>query len=548
LSDPEVQGQLGAIGAVVMTAFALVLLIACANVANLLLARAMGRTREIAVRLSLGASRGRIMQQLLAESLLIAIAGGVLGSLLALWTLQSLVSLAIAALPPQAPSIAIETSPGTRVLTFALAVTLGSGILFGLLPALQASRPDLLAAMKTDVTGVGRRSGGRLRSTLVGLQVAVCMMLMIGAGLLLRGLSETQNVDPGFEYENVTVATFDLRGAGYDEARAAAFQRQLVERVAALPGVDGVAQATLTPLYPGSIATMARLPGQDQWAPIRFNTVSPTYFSLTAIPIVRGQAFTDADFASEAGAAIVTEATARRLWPGREPIGQTIEVGDMGADPPRFVTRPVVGVAKDAQVASIGDIPSDYVYFSANASRQMGLQLLAKSTLDFAASARGIRAIAADLDPALVVRVAPLEENLEVYRSFARISSTLATALGVLALVLATIGVYGVVTYAVGRRVREIGIRIALGANARSVVALMLKRTMRPVAIGAAIGLAGAIAVSQILSSVLFGVSPVDPAALLGGTAVVAGVAFAAGVLPARRAARIDPSQTLHAE
>jgi ABC-type antimicrobial peptide transport system permease subunit len=221
---------------------------------------------------------------------------------------------------------------------------------------------------------------------------------------------------------------------------------------------------------------------------------------------------------------------------------------DLGA--PQFVpvARRVVGVAKDAQIAAIGEIPSDYVYFSANANRQLGLQLLAKSTLGLAATAQGIRAIAAELDPALVVRVAPLEDNIELYRSLASLSSTLATALGTLALLLASVGVYGVVAYAVGRRMREIGIRIALGANARSVVALMLKRTMRPVVIGAIIGLAAAVGVSQILSSVLFGVSPVDPIALLGALVVVSGVAFAAGGLPARRAARVDPSRTLHYE
>lgn len=216
------------------------------------------------------------------------------------------------------------------------------------------------------------------------------------------------------------------------------------------------------------------------------------------------------------------------------------------AAPPVRITRRVVGVAKDAQITAIGEIPSDYVYFSANANRQLGLQVLVKSSAGFAATAQGIRATATELDPALVVRVAPLEDNIELYRSLSGLSSTLATALGTLALVLASVGVYGVVAYAVGRRVREIGIRIALGANARSVVALMLKRTMRPVVIGAVIGLAAAVGVSQILSSVLFGVSPVDPLALLGAVVVVTGVALAAGGLPARRAARVDPSRTLH--
>jgi len=295
---------------------------------------------------------------------------------------------------------------------------------------------------------------------------------------------------------------------------------------------------------------MARPSDRDPWAPMSFNTVSPTYFSLTAIPIVRGAAFTNADFEKESEAVIVTEATARRLWPDRDPIGQTIEVTFANIDAPGFapVTRRVVGVAKDAQITGIGEFPSDYVYFPANADHQASLQLLAKSSVDFAATARGIRAIVAELDPALVVRVVPLADNIDLYRSLAGLSSTLATALGALALVLAAVGVYGVVAYAVGRRTREIGIRIALGANAHSVVALMLKRTMRPVVVGAATGVAVAIGVSQVLSSALFGVSPVDPLALTGAVLVVGGVALAASTLPARHAARVDPGRTLHSE
>jgi ABC-type antimicrobial peptide transport system permease subunit len=205
----------------------------------------------------------------------------------------------------------------------------------------------------------------------------------------------------------------------------------------------------------------------------------------------------------------------------------------------------VVGVAKDAQITGIGEYPSSYAYFPATGARQ-ALQLLARSSIDFAATANGIRAAAAELDPALVVNVTPLEANLDFYRSLAGLASTLATALGALALVLAAVGVYGVVAYAVSRRVREIGIRIALGATAQSVVALMLRRSMRPVAVGAVVGIAAAVGVAQILPSVLFGVSPLDPVALFGAAAVVGGAALAAGTLPARRAARVDPSRTLH--
>jgi predicted permease len=547
-STPEDREQVLAAGAVVMAAFGLVLLIACANVANLLLARATGRSREIAVRLSLGASRGRVVQQLLAESVLIAVIGGVLGSVLAAWSFQGFVVLALSALPADAPPLAIDASPDVRVLAFALLATLASGVLFGLAPALQASKPDLHTAMKGDATGAGRRSNSRLQSALVGLQVAVCMVLMISAGLLLRGLQATQAVEPGFEYEGVAVASFDLTAAGYDAARAAAFQAQLVERVESLPGVDAVAQSLMTPLDTGRAGFTMRSADQERGFPVLMNIVSPGYFSLIGIPIVRGRTFTDAELVDGSGAIVVTEATARRLWPDREPIGQLLISSPFGPDSTQTVEYRVVGIAKDAQITSIGEIDSSYIYLPAGPGAQIRQQLLARSGIDFAATAAGIRAAAAELDPGLVVRVAPLEANLEIWRGLATLASSLSTSLGVLALVLAAVGVYGVVAYAVGRRAREIGIRIALGAGARSVVGLMLKRTMRPVVIGAVVGVAAAAGVSRVLSSVLFGVSPADPIALIGAPLVVATVALAAAALPARRAARFDPSRTLHYE
>jgi predicted permease len=544
-SSPEDTAQLVPAIAVVMTAFGLVLLIACANVANLLLARATGRSREIAVRLSLGASRSRVVQQLLVESVVIAALGGTLGALLATWSSQGLVSLALSALPPDVPSLMIDASADGRVLAFAFVLTLVSSVLFGLAPALHSSKPDLHTAMKADLSGTGRRSG-RLQGTLLGAQVALSMVLMISAGLLLRGLYATQAVEPGFTYENVAVASFDLPGSGYDAARAAVFQRQLAERVGALPGIEAVAQAANTPLTPGGMGFTARLPDQEQPFLLRFNTVSVNYFSLLGLPVVRGRTFSDAELGVESGgfagsgAMIVTEATARRFWPDQDPLGQTLIFGETEVR--------VVGVAQDAQITRLGEVPSDYVYLPAGPAMQAQIQLLARSRIDFAATAAGIRAAAAELDPGLVVRVTPLEANLDIWRSLAGLVGALSTALGALALVLASVGIYGVVAYAVGLRVREIGIRRALGASARVVVALMLMRTMRPVVIGAVVGLAVAAGISRILASVLFGVSPLDPLGLGGATLFVLAVALTAGFLPARRATRVDPMTTLRYE
>jgi predicted permease len=525
---------------VVMGAFGMVLLIACANVANLLLARATGRSGEIAVRLALGASRGRIVQQLLAESALIAVLGGALGSLLALWSFQGVVAFALTALPPGSPQVNIDTGPDARVFTYAFGMTLAAGVVFGLLPALKASRRDLTMAMKGASAGQG--SHGRLQGTLVGAQIAVCFVLMIAASLLLRGLYAAQTVEPGFRYANVAVASVGFDG--YDAGRAAVLQRELMDRVAALPGVEAVAHVALPPLAEGMMLSLAGVPGQDGLFEIEHNRVSAGYFSLVEIPLVRGRAFTAADETDMSTAAIVTEATARRLWPGRDPVGESL-VFEMAPNERREVE--IVGVARDAQVKQIGDIPPSYVYLPASRT-QLGLQLLAKTRGDYAGAAAAIRAEVAALDPEAVVSVMPLEAHLDGWRSLARVVSTLAASLGGVALVLALVGVYGVVAYAVGRRMREIGVRIALGARRPDVVALVLKKTMRPVVIGAAIGLLIAVGVSRVLSGVLFGVSPTDPIALLVALLVVVGSAVAAGVIPARRASRADPNAVLHYE
>jgi predicted permease len=423
-------------------------------------------------------------------------------------------------------------------------LTLATGLLFGLAPALQATRPELHAAMKTDAAGRDPRVGNRLQALLVGAQVAVCMVLMIAAGLLLRGLRATHTVEPGFDYENVVVASFDLGGAGYDTAAATEFQRRLEERVRAVPGVESVAQAAATPLTTDDMEWSARLPGQDQWLPFGFNRVSADYFSLVGVPVVRGRTFTVAEIDGASPAAIVTETTARHRWPGVDPIGQTLtwRAFPGGDSPDRAgVVLRVVGVARDAQITQIGEIPSDYVYLPATPQTQASLQLLVRSRADFAATAAVVRAAVTELDPGLVVRVAPLEANLDVWRSLAGLVGSLSTSLGVLALVLASVGVYGVVAYAVGSRVREIGIRMALGASARDVLALVLRRTMRPIVAGAVIGVAAAFGVSRVLSSVLFGVSPSDPLGLGGAALFVTAVALAVSVLAARPATHADP-------
>lgn len=534
-----------AVGAVAMTPFALVLLIACANVANLQLARATARSREIAVRLSLGSSRARVIRQLLIESALLGLAGGVLGSVFALWSFQTLIALALPTFSPVGiPPLVLDASPDLRVLTFTLALTFATAVLFGLAPALHASKPDLNTAIKQDSSGGGSRRGSRLQGTLIGAQVAMCMVLLVGAGLMLRGLNATQTIDPGFEYRDVAVASYDLASAGYDSTEADAFQRRLLEDVNALPGVEAAAYAILEPLRADSESAAVRLPsqGSDVFRSVPINGVTPGYFSVVGIPVVRGRGFDAADLTDRSGAVIVTETTARNFWPDQDPIGQTLSIA-FGPNPESVLN--VVGVAKDAQVASLGQIDPYYLYLPATPRAAMLLQLLVKSRADFTSTAAAIRATVQALDPGIVVRVSPLEANLEYWRNLSSAVTGLAASLGVLALVLASVGIYGVVSYFVSRRVREIGLRIALGATSRSVLVLVLRKTMRPVAVGAVIGTVTAVAVSGVLSSVLFGVSPADPIGLGAAALFVVCVSFAAGVLAGRPATRVDPMTAL---
>jgi macrolide transport system ATP-binding/permease protein len=545
LSAPEPRRNILSVAAVVLAAFGLVLLIACANVANLLLARAAGRTKEIALRLSLGASRSRLIQQLLTESVIIALAGGAVGSVLAVWSFEGLLAVVLSSLPGSIPPVRIDGHPSVGVFWFAFGLTIATGLVFGLAPALQASTQDLLTAMKQDAAGSGRRTAGWLRGMLVGVQVLVCTVLLISAGLLLRGLYAAQMVEPGFDYRHVTVASFDLGRSGYDQMRAGTFQRQLLESVRALPGVEAVAQVAWTPLSPGHRRSMFHLPGQEPWLPIDVNDVSPEYFSLIAIPIVRGHTFTSEELGDGSRAVIVTEATARRYWPGADPIGQTIV---RRVSPTQEVSLVVVGVAKDAQVLNLGETAASYVYLPATPRVQSRLGLLVRSRIPFAGLAAGIRASARKLDSGLVVQVSRLEENLDVWRTLSRLVATLAGSLSVLALALASVGVYGVVSYVVSRRLREVGIRMMLGATASDVQGMILRQTLCPVVIGVAIGIGVAAGASQILSSVLFGVSRFDPIAFIAAPLCLVGVAAAASLIPARRAMRVDPMTTLRYE
>ena len=532
------------IGAVVLAAVGMVLLIACANVANLLLARASSRQKEIAIRLSIGGSRWRIVRQLLTESLLIAFLGGMVGSLLAFWSVKGIAGYLLAHLPNGngIPRLEWDVSPDLHVWGYSLALTALTGIVFGLAPALHATRQDLSTAVKGEGGGLtGKARGGKLRSTLVGVQVAVCMVLLIAAGLLMRGLYLAQTVDPGFEMKGITQVRFDLPSEGYNSQRAQAFQRELLAQVTALPGVDEVEQARVMPLGHQFMGTGLTPAGETQERMFEFNVVSPGFFSMLGMPMVRGRTFTEAETKSNARVLVVTESTARKLWPGQDAIGKTLRGGERDE-------YQVVGVVMDSQASHLGQTDGLFFYWPAGPKEQDHLQLLVHSKSSDTAAINGIHEAARALDPDLIVGVSRLADNLEEWRTPSRIVAALSGVLGGLALLLAAIGVHGVVSYGVSQRIREIGIRMTLGADGRDVMRLVLRQALRPVVIGAIVGVIGCAAVSQVLSDVLYGIGSHDPIAFVGVPLFLLGIAFLASYLPARRAVRVDPVVALRYE
>jgi predicted permease len=435
-------------------------------------------------------------------------------------------------------ALQLDPSPDVRVLFFALALSLGTGIVSGLAPALKMSKPNLRTAIESDSAAAGHATRGRMQNAIITVQVALSMVLIVATGLLLRGFSVAQQAELGFDHEDLTVASVDLARFGYDEEQAAEFQRQWIERIEALPGVEAVAQARIPPLstnlsrwtFYGVLTTT--------------NIVSADYFSVAGIPIVRGRTFTEGEQRREDNTVVVvSEATARRFWPGEDPLGQSLLYPRFGADAENLQ---VVGVAADMQVQRIGETDTPYIYTPAIRRTQPELQLLIRSALDPAALKRTITTIVRDIDPGLLARVAPVEENIDFWRRLSRLTVSVSLGLGALALVLASIGVFGVMSSAVGRRVREIGIRRAVGASRVDVLALVLRKSMTPVLVGLVIGTLVCVLAGRAMSAMLFGVSSLDPYALAGALLVVLAAGVAAGVIPARRAMSVDPMTTLH--
>lgn len=557
--SPGVSGSEVQATGLVLGAALSVLLIASATVANLMLARAAARRREMGIRLSLGASRARVVREWMTECLLLSLAGAALGLILSWIVVRSLaLSDAFAAVIEDMDPVLFARifTPDVGVVAYMAALAVVSALIFGLAPALRATRTDPLTSIRVGADGTGLRlERVPLRSGLVVSQVALTMVLLLVSGMLLRGLTHASRLDPGFERHDVMAVSSSLQVFGNDSARARRFADEFAARAGSVPGVRLVTRGNI-PIENWASALVTS-PSEPPLSPeVRwngsFNAVSETFFDALGIEIVRGRAFTQAEVRQEAPVAIVSEATARLLWPDAEAIGQIITVRPAVrgvAGRPReglFDAARVVGVARDAQMLRLGSVPRRYVYVPGD----YWSILLRRSPGEVELVAR-LRALARDIDPHVVLRTRTLEQIIwrsTGWLSTARLTSLFAATLGGLSLVMAVVGLFGLTAYAVEQRTREFGVRMALGAQSGNVVRLVTGQALRLVGIGAALGVAGGIAGSGVLRSLLFGVQRVDPTVYAAVILLLATVTTLACVVPARKATRVDPVVALRAD
>ncbi len=542
--NPNIRQVFVLAGGLLMTVVGLVLLIACANVANLLLARASSRKREIAIRLSLGAGRGRLIRQLLTESVLLGLLGGAAGLLIAYWGRD----LLMAARPQQFLPAAIDLPLDARVLAFTLGVSILTGLLFGLIPALQASRSDLATELKdrsSQPSGSGRFN---LRSALVVAQVALSLIALVGAGLFLRSLRNTQRIDPGFETRNVIVAAFDLAAQGYDQVRGREFHRRVIEEVSRVPGVRSAALATNLPITGGGIGRTVFPEGVDPTDRsagvfVTVNTVGVGYFDTLDVAIRSGRQFTGMDREGAPLVIVANEAMAKRFWPGQDAVGKRFKF--FGFD--QYCE--IVGISEDTKIFTLGEEPQMIAYMPLLQSYEPALVLHARTAGDATAMMEGVRRAVQALEPAMpITNVQTVADLIDISLWAPRMGAVLLTIFAGVALALAAIGIYGVMAYAVSTRTQEFGIRMALGAGSRDVLTLVLRQGLVLVACGLGIGLVAALAVTRLVKAFLNGVSPTDPLTFASISALLAAVALAASYLPARRATRVDPMVALRYE
>lgn len=533
---------------ILMTVVTLVLLVACANVANMLLARAVNRRKEIAVRVALGASRGRIVRQMLTESVLLSFFGGAVGLVVALWSTTLLLKLLQQVL--QENSVPPDVSPDARVFIYTFVLSVVTGIVFGLVPSLQTSKPDVVAALKDEklMIGAGRRRF-TFRDLLVTTQIAVSLLLLITAGLFIRNLRNTQHAEPGFALDNALMVSLDLGLADYKSDRGKVFQEQLLQRVRSLPQVRSASLAEFVPLGGASSISPLYVEGEstpeqlDESSMLSQNTVGLDYFKTLGIQLMRGRDFNEGDTASSPGVIIVNETLARRLAPDGNAVGKRLRTDSKGD------TLEVVGVVRDVKYRELAEKPLFFGYRPLSQRYRSAVTLHLRTTSDPVTVIDQVRSEVRALDGSLpLTNLKTMQEHMRLPLAPARLLAVLSSTVGVLALLLASIGLYGVMSYIVGSRTHEIGIRMALGAQTSGVRRLVIGKGMQLALVGVGVGLIAALALTRVLESALYEVPAADPLTFIVVTGLLLTVALLASYIPARRATKVDPLVALRYE
>jgi predicted permease len=533
LNSPEVRSEGIPIAILVMAAVGLVLLIACANVSNLMLARAAARRKEIAVRLALGASRWRLIRLLLTESLLLAVLGGLAGLFLAVVLPPILLSVI-----PEA-GLDVDFKPNATVFAYMFLLSLITGVVFGLAPAIESTKPNLTAALRS-TRNTPRSSRPHLRNLLVISQVAVSLVLLIGAGLLVRGLQQAQSAGLGFDQKDLVVLSMDLTTQGYDEARAATLHAQLFERLKVLPGIKSVSVAETAP-FAGRRDAAIEIDGHGSALSVGANGISAEYFQTLGIPLRRGRLFSEEDARSGQSPAVISQSMANRFWPGADPIGKRFKETDA-------TSHEIVGVVADISSRQIGKIDGPLFYTPASPAKLTAQSFVLRTNENQPGLVNAVREVARSLDKDAFVSVEPLEENMRRALEPARTGAWFSGTVSLLALIIAATGIYGMLSYHVVERTSEIGIRMALGAQRRSVLLLIVSDGMKLAGIGTAIGLAVAIVLAKVLTTLLFGLGSTDAFTFATVSIGALAVALLACYIPARRATKVDPLVALRNE
>jgi macrolide transport system ATP-binding/permease protein len=539
--NPNLRRQMRSVALLLGAVVCSVLLIGCANLANLLLSRNAARRRELAVRLAIGASRSRVVRQLVTESVFLSAIGGGIGLLFA-WV--AIRFFEAAPPPPGAVPIAIDFAINQRVLAFSLALSFVTGIVFGAAPALKASRPALVPALKDAAAGGDERSRRlNAKKTLVIAEVALSLLLLLAAGLFIRSLQSAQAIDPGFDVDKLVSAPLNINLLRYTRGQGRDFYRQILERAESLPGVESATVARVALLSGGGRTLGFMVEGGDTTHGANANVIGPGFFKTLGIPLVTGRDFSDRDVDDSPPVVMLNETIVKMHFGGENPVGQRVRLDERGP------WREIVGVVRDSKDRSLGAIPLPTAYIPLAQNHETGMTLYVRTSVSPASLVAGIRRAIQELEPNLPVPdIQTMAETIGTSLYAARLGAWLLGAFGGLALVLAAIGIYGVLSFSVSRRTREMGIRLALGAEARDVFLLVVRDGMLLVGAGIMVGLAGALASGRSLASFLYGVSTIDLPTFAGVTVILTSVALVACVIPAFRAMRVNPIAALRYE